>query len=65
MIRLYPAKAFYKVVTNLNTDEGPHYYEDTIEEISYISADETGNFFKEVHKKDGTIEKFRLVEERI
>lgn len=65
MIRLYPAKAFYKIETKVNDSTDPHYFEDIVEEISYITADEQGNFFKEVHKKDGSIEKFRLVEEKI
>lgn len=65
MIRLYPAKAFYKITYEPNNTEDIHYCEDTITEICYLTADEEGNFFKEVHKKDGTIEKYRLIEEKI
>ena len=55
MIQLYPTKAFYKVVSE----------DDSVTEIDYISADEEGNLFIEKHLKNGSVNKFKLVEEKI
>ena len=55
MIQLYPTKAFYKVISE----------DDNVTEIDYISADEEGNLFIEKHLKNGVVNKFKLVEEKI
>lgn len=55
MIQLYPTKAFYKVISEDNS----------VTEIDYISADEEGNLFIEKHLKNGSINKFKLIEEKI
>jgi hypothetical protein len=55
MVQLYPAKAFYKVITE----------DSIVQEIDYIRAEEDGNLYLEKHHKDGTIEKYKLIEEKV
>ena len=54
MVQLYPAKTFFKVISN---DSGE------VQEIDYIKVQEDGTFYIEKHK-DNNIEIVKLVEEK-
>ena len=55
MVQLYPAKAFYKIISE----------NESVQEVDYIRAEEDGNLYLEKHYNDGTIQKYKLVEEKI
>lgn len=52
MIKFFPAKAFFKIVSN----------NDNVEEIDYIKVSDNGDFFIEKHTPQG-VQSIKLVEE--